>query len=141
MNRVIKKCDKCGKIGACKEDALIHKVNDCNGNLIDTTLSYEDFDILCDISSSDNDFIRTMIDLKESDPIEYQLKMSQFKTQVQQQKNIQKQQQQNKNRIKCPKCNSTSIVTTTRGFSVVTGFIGSCSPRNVCQKCGYKWKP
>lgn len=43
--------------------------------------------------------------------------------------------------LKCPKCGSTSIGVTTRGFSLMTGFIGSGSPRNVCQQCGYKWKP
>ena len=26
-------------------------------------------------------------------------------------------------------------------ISLKTGFLGSGSPRNVCQKCGYKWKP
>ena len=42
---------------------------------------------------------------------------------------------------KCPKCGSTNIATVNRGFSIVTGFIGSGAPRNVCQNCGYKWKP
>lgn len=46
-----------------------------------------------------------------------------------------------KNVIACPKCGSTAIVTTNRGFSIITGFIGSGSPRNVCQNCGHKWKP
>ena len=41
----------------------------------------------------------------------------------------------------CPKCGSTHIATVNRGFSLVWGFIGSGSARNVCQKCGYKWKP
>lgn len=45
------------------------------------------------------------------------------------------------NKIVCPKCGSVAIATTNRGFSLVTGFIGSGSPRNVCQNCGYKWKP
>ena len=45
------------------------------------------------------------------------------------------------NIIVCPKCGSTAIATTNRGFSIITGFIGSGSPRNVCQNCGYKWKP
>lgn len=43
--------------------------------------------------------------------------------------------------ITCPKCGSTNIQSTNRGFSLVTGFIGSGSPRNICQKCGFKWKP
>lgn len=43
--------------------------------------------------------------------------------------------------ICCPKCGSTSIATINRGYSIWTGFLGSGSPRNVCQSCGYKWKP
>ena len=42
---------------------------------------------------------------------------------------------------KCPICGSTNIQSVNRGFSLMTGFIGSGSPRNVCQKCGFKWKP
>lgn len=43
--------------------------------------------------------------------------------------------------VRCPKCKSTSIATTNRGYSLVWGFIGSGKPMNVCQRCGYKWKP
>lgn len=43
--------------------------------------------------------------------------------------------------VRCPKCGSYSVATTNRGYSLLTGFIGSSSPRNVCQKCGHKWKP
>ena len=49
--------------------------------------------------------------------------------------------QQHPNTVRCPKCGSYSVATTNRGYSLLTGFIGSGSPRNVCQKCGYKWKP
>lgn len=42
---------------------------------------------------------------------------------------------------KCPKCGSTSIATVNRGYSLFTGFIGSGKPMNVCQSCGYKFKP
>lgn len=45
------------------------------------------------------------------------------------------------NIIKCPKCNSTSIATINRGYSIVWGFLGSGKPVNVCQKCGHKFKP
>lgn len=43
--------------------------------------------------------------------------------------------------LRCPKCGSTNISTINRGYSMVTGFIGSGSARNVCQNCGHKWKP
>lgn len=49
-----------------------------------------------------------MIDLKEKDPIEYQLKISQFKTQVQQQESIKKQQSE-QSKVHCPYCNSTNV--------------------------------
>ena len=42
---------------------------------------------------------------------------------------------------RCPMCGSTYISTINRGFSILTGFIGSGQARNVCQKCGHKWKP
>lgn len=44
-------------------------------------------------------------------------------------------------KVRCPKCGSTSIATVNRGYSLLTGFVGSGTPMNVCQKCGYKWKP
>lgn len=43
--------------------------------------------------------------------------------------------------LRCPKCGATSIATLNRGYSWFWGFIGSGSPRNVCQKCGYRFKP
>lgn len=46
-----------------------------------------------------------------------------------------------KNQIKCPKCGSTAVTAGQRGFSLVTGFIGSGKTVNRCSKCGHKWKP
>lgn len=43
--------------------------------------------------------------------------------------------------VKCPKCGSTSITTGQRGYSIVTGFIGSGRTVNRCANCGYKWHP
>ena len=90
--------------------------------------------------SADENFMKAMTELYENDPIEYQLKISQFKANLKQQESG-KVEESNKNQIHCPKCNSTSIQTINRGYSFWTGFLGSGSPRNVCQKCGYKWKP
>ena len=46
-----------------------------------------------------------------------------------------------KNQVHCPRCGSTQIGVINRGYSLFSGFLGSGSARNVCQKCGYKWKP
>ncbi len=41
----------------------------------------------------------------------------------------------------CPKCKSTSVTTGQRGFSWITGFIGSQKTLNHCGSCGYSWQP
>lgn len=43
--------------------------------------------------------------------------------------------------VYCPKCKSISVATVNKGYSLMTGFLGSGKPMNVCQNCGYKWKP
>lgn len=90
--------------------------------------------------STDENFMKAMTELYENDPIEYQLKMSQFKANLKQQESS-KKIEEDKDVIHCPRCKSTSIQTINCGYSFWTGFLGSGSPRNVCQKCGYKWKP
>lgn len=48
---------------------------------------------------------------------------------------------QEDNVVHCPKCNSTSIGLTKRGWKLATGLIGANNVLNVCQNCGHKWKP
>lgn len=43
--------------------------------------------------------------------------------------------------IICPRCGSNSVTTGQRGFSLLTGFLGSNKTVNRCGKCGYSWKP
>lgn len=45
------------------------------------------------------------------------------------------------NIVRCPKCGSTSVTTEESGYSLLTGFWGSSKKHNLCQKCGYRWKP
>ena len=140
MERVVKQCTKCNRIGIYDKNAMIHGANNCNGNALEVNISADDLNTLADISN-DQSFFQAMIDLKEKEPIEYQLKMSQFKNQVQQQKIAKQQERNQRNQVRCPKCGCTDIGVANRGFSIVTGFIGSGKSMNVCKKCGYKWKP
>ena len=80
--------------------------NICKEKLYITEVTKDEIKILYSISH-DNSFLHEMIKLKETDPIEYQLKLSQFKNHVQQQKMA--QEEQNTNRLKCPYCNSTNV--------------------------------
>ena len=43
--------------------------------------------------------------------------------------------------VKCPRCQSTQITTGSRGFSLLTGFVGASKTINRCARCGYTWKP
>jgi DNA-directed RNA polymerase subunit M/transcription elongation factor TFIIS len=108
-----------------------------NEVLIKKVMTCEEFQILRQISNEPS-FMEAMNDLKEKDPIEYQLKLSQFKTQVEQQ-NANKQQ--TSNQVHCPKCKSTSITTGARGVNQFWGLLGASKTVNRCANCGYTWKP
>lgn len=109
----------------------------CQHKLIDTILTSEEDDILTDVSRSAS-FFDAMIDLKQKDIIEFNLKMSQFKSQVSQ---TQAQQNNNKDILHCPKCNSTAITTGARGVNNFWGMLGASKTVNRCGSCGFTWKP
>lgn len=105
--------------------------------LIDCNITQEELDIIASISS-DSSFIEAMDELKSKDIIEFNLKMSQFKSQVSQ---TQAQQKQEEQKIHCPKCNSTSIFTGARGINNFWGMLGASKTVNRCGNCGFTWKP
>lgn len=111
--------------------------NKCNSNNLvkinNVKITIGELLILKSISK-DVSFIEAMIKLYNEDPIEYQLKMSQFKMQV-------GQQTQEDNKPKCPKCNSTSITTGARGVNFTFGLLGASKTVNRCANCGHTWKP
>ena len=111
----------------------------CKNTLYETEIPLSDFKIIYDISH-DTSFLEAMIDLKEKDIIEYELKMSQFRAQAEQQKSAQAKAEED-NRPKCPKCGSTHITTGARGVSGFWGFIGTGKTVNRCSNCGNTWKP
>lgn len=113
----------------------------CQHKLVDTVLTGDEEEILSDITRSAS-FYDSMIDLKQKDPIEFQLKMSQFKTQLQQQESSKSTNTTpTKDVIRCPKCNSTAITTGARGVNNFWGLLGASKTVNRCGNCGYTWKP
>lgn len=138
----------------CKICNYIHEIDDYTINCpLCKAQQWEDYYIgaLKEVND-DQSFIDAMMSLKESDPIEFQIKLKQLdilspsaflaeskRKQEEEEKLV--TSQHSYGQPHCPKCYSTAIATTNRGFSLVTGFIGSGSPRNVCQNCGHKWKP
>lgn len=108
-----------------------------NQKLIKSLITCEEFQILREISNEPS-FMSAMDDLKSKDVIEFNLKMSQFKTQVSQ---MQTQQNNNKDILHCPKCNSTAITTGARGVNNFWGMLGASKTVNRCGNCGFTWKP
>ena len=110
------------------KDSVTHCPN-CGYELIDIDFPAQDLAIIEDISN-DVDFIESMIKLHDSDPIEYQLKLSQFKANLSQTKAVEEN-----NVPKCPYCHSTNIKKiTTTAKAVNTALFGIFG-----QKRKYQW--
>lgn len=141
-------CTKCRKPIWVPEDKMCDdKMHECGGKLIPMELSHEDYITLCEATTSVKntdlhvnwDLYNAMVELKKNDIIEYNLKMSQFRTQVNQQK-----QQQESNVPRCPTCQSTNIKkisTTSKVTSVAMFGLLSQKVKKTyhCNKCGYEW--
>lgn len=157
MNNKIKYCESCAKTkknvyipeniktAEFKKGFMVGYGEDvkicpfCETPLKDVPITSEDFSTIQTVSDYNRELLEAMIALKEKDVIEYELKMSQFRTQAQQIQQTQSKASEKK--ITCPRCGSTSIISGTKGFSFFTGFLGSGDYRKVCENCGYKWKP
>lgn len=109
---------------------------------VSTNISSNDFNIIKDVSDSDRQFLEAMIELKKNDPIEYQLKMSQFKANLKQQESSKKVEEDNK--PKCPNCHSTNIkaITGTERAMSIMGlgiFSKKINKSFKCLNCKYTW--
>ena len=85
-----------------------------------------------------------MQNLKKSDIIEYELKMSQFRTQYEQQEAIKQARKEEKNQPKCPTCQSTNIkkipATSKATNALLFGLFGNKRNKQWhCNNCGYEW--
>lgn len=114
-------------------DETVNKCPMCKNNLETVNISSDDFLTIRDASNCNRDLLFAMIKLHDEDPIEYELKMAQFRE-------IAERKKAEDSKPRCPKCGSTSIATVNKGYSLLTGFLGSGKPMNVCQSCGHKWK-
>lgn len=103
--------------------------------IIMTSMPDDDFIILSKISDS-TDFYDAMIKLHDDDIIEYELKMSQFRSQVEAQEAEAERKKIEDSKPRCPYCNSTNLTKvsgTSRFASTLMFGIGS-------KKIGKQWK-
>lgn len=115
--------------------------NKCGNKLVQTNITISDFSIIQKISKN-RDFIQAMIDLHDKDIVEYELKMSQFRIQAEQQKNTKKSQHDNV--PKCPTCGSTNIRKIGTGERAVSIlglglFSKKINKTWKCNNCGHTW--
>ena len=150
MSEVVKLCNYCkqnrkdddiwasGYLNWIADDDYICPL--CDHKLLDTILTIEESRILMDISRSAA-FFDAMIELKEKDIIEYNLKMSQFRTQVEQQK---RSESKVDNTPKCPNCSSTNIkkisgMNRAGSIAMFGVFSKKINKSYECKNCGYTW--
>lgn len=154
-------CSKCGSRGLVPENSL--DICICGGNRIAFNLTEDEYCKLSEIernqmteqmgikplinkddalviykATKSTEIIDAMIELKQRDIIEYGLKLSQFRTQLSQQQSSRVVEE---NKVRCPKCKSTSITTGARGVNFTFGLLGASKTVNRCANCGHTWKP
>ncbi len=115
----------------------------CNGKLIDTNFSHDDFRLIGKVTDYNRTVLDLMMELHEKDLIEYQLKLSQFKIQQEQSDAIREQERES-NKPHCPTCNSTDLKKISAlskvGSVAMFGFLSSKVKKQFhCNKCGYEW--
>lgn len=114
--------------------------NKCGSEIIKSPLTAEEYAYIT-LTSENRDFIDSMMELKQKDIIEYEIKISMFRNLVEQQE---KAKQEEKNKPKCPTCRSTNIrkIGTGERAASVIGF-GLLSKKInktwKCNNCGHTW--
>ena len=111
------------------EDSIT-KCDTCNTEYETINMSTDDFFTIRDASNCNRDLLFAMIKLHDEDPIEYELKMAQFR------EIAERKQTNTSNQPHCPYCNSTNLTKvsgTSRFASTLMFGIGS-------KKVGKQWK-
>lgn len=112
----------------------------CKNEVKDINVCLNDILILAKVSNYNRQLLDAMIELHDKDIIEYELKMSQFRAQVNGQNEIKRQS----NIPKCPHCKSTNIAKisgTERAASIIgLGIFSKKINKSFkCKDCGYTW--
>ena len=113
-------------------------------DLVETNMTFDEMHIICEASNANRQLLEAMMELKEKDIIEYELKMSQFRNIVEQQEQ-QEREKQSANQPHCPICNSTNIKKIS-GLSKAGSIalwgkfaIGRTSKTWHCNNCDSEW--
>lgn len=98
--------------------------------------------IIKNISQQDAKDVQKKLDLLGAVVSIEKLESSEGQNNYKQEMEIKKILNNNKDdTVRCPRCGSASVTTGQRGFSLLTGFLGSNKTVNRCGQCGYSWQP
>ena len=123
----------------------------CNcTEVVDSILTEEEFETISKFTHN-RQVLDQMVELKKNNPIDFELKLSQFETATMNKNKARKSSSshasssmQTQNVPHCPTCGSTNIqkISDTKRW-LTTGLFGLASSdvgkTMVCKKCGYKW--
>ena len=139
-NGYVKICPKCGDIKGKPQNTC----QNCGATIIKTNYTNDDWVKMQKSGELENFYKmlreRYTINSPEFDEkLYYEVLDHEYKLKVSNE--IALKNMSGSDQLTCPKCGSTSISTIIRGYSLISGLLGSGGPRNVCQNCGYKWRP
>ena len=127
--------------------AYFEKINEdatvcpfCGNPIVDTGIDRKDYCALLIASKYNRQMIDAMIELKKKDPIEYEIKMIEFR------KESKRIMDEDDSDImpKCPTCGSINVEKISFGKKLTGGALFGLFSSNVrktmhCRNCGYKW--
>lgn len=138
-------CDNCGWQFMTKPNEIPSrdKCERCGGQFIHTNITAEEM-FLIERTSKDREFINAMIELKKTDIIEYQTRISQFRSQAKADGCYGNANKKSSNQPKCPTCLSTNVRKIGTGESTVSIlglgiFSNKINKTWKCNNCGYTW--
>ena len=112
----------------------------CGKPIVETGMDRRDYRDLSIASKENRQLIEEMIELKKKDPIEYEIKMIEFR------KESKRIMDEDDSDImpKCPTCGSINIEKISLGKKLTGGALFGLLSSNVrktmhCRNCGYKW--
>lgn len=135
-------CDICGDV--FEGEGLPERCPTCKCITLKCYSKIPDGNLIKKIST-DQSFMDAMVELYEKDPIEYQLKLNQFKIQLEQSQQVMQQTKEaESSKPKCPHCGSTNIASisgTERAGSILMWglFSKKINKSFKCKNCGYTW--
>lgn len=143
-------CPKCADSFYWDDIALPLKCEYCNTLLKQTNINIKDwFAFSC--NATDEEFNNKSVELAKKfgnnqfDENVYSKRLKELHQKVEKSKQKANEYFERKstteNLPKCPKCGSTAITAGQRGYSLLSGFLGSNKTVNRCANCGHTWKP